>query len=110
MSVDIEPTTVVDRSPSARVAALHPRVGRHAAGGPSPEVAELIGDAGVVSLPTAARRGHLPRHPAGGEADGRPLGRELEGPGAQPSQHGPDAGGRAGPPPPPPARAAPRGP
>jgi hypothetical protein len=87
MSVDVETTvtgrtrTAVDRSPSARVVALRPQVGRHTAAGPSPEVVALVPEPGpaISGAPTSPAR-----HQRGGgtalvpEPDGRPLVRELE--------------------------------
>ncbi|KQY47218.1 hypothetical protein ASD18_07635 [Cellulomonas sp. Root137] len=66
MSVDVESTagrdrTAVDRSPSARVVALRPRVGRHTAAGPSPEVVALVPDPGHATVPA-----HPARHQRGG--------------------------------------------
>lgn len=97
MSVDVESTagrgrTAVDRSPSARVVALRPRVGRHTASGPSPEVVALVPDPG----PSVARGpAHQARHQRGGgtalvpEPDGRPLVRELEDLVGRLQEHGP---------------------
>jgi hypothetical protein len=82
MSVEVERTVTgagagrgaVDRSPSARVVALRPRVGRHTAAGTSPEVASLVAEAAPAAHPAR----HLPAGCAGAEPDGRPLVRELE--------------------------------
>ena len=95
MSVDVESTagrgrTAVDRSPSARVVALRPRVGRHTAAGPSPEVVALVPDPGHATVPA-----HPARHQRGGgtalvpEPDGRPLVRELEDLVGRFHEHGP---------------------
>ncbi|MEZ0449549.1 hypothetical protein [Cellulomonas sp. ICMP 17802] len=77
MTVEVERAgagvAAVDRSPSARVVALRPHVGRHAATGTSPEVAALVDTA-----PAAHPARHLPGGWAAQEPDGRPLVRELE--------------------------------
>lgn len=80
MSVEVERAAAgrgaraVDRSPSARVVALRPRIGRHSAAGDSPEVAALVV---APTTPAAHPARHLPGV-VGTEPDGRPLVRELE--------------------------------
>lgn len=80
----------VDRSPSARVVALRPQVGRHTAEGTSPEVVALVDE-----VPGAHAARHLTGPRAGQEPDGRPLVRELEDVVGRMHQRGPAATLRA---------------